>query len=144
MGDADLAAQQMRRAIELVPTRGRGHYLLATILLDQERHDDALASIDTALRYGVQTPAEALNTAGMIEVMQARWPQAVERFEQAVKVDASFTMGYVSLALSLGETNGSMMRKCPWTGAAAGHPCRRSASARMHLAEMETAAGIRR
>ena len=39
----------------------------------------------------------------MIEGARERWPEAIERFERAVAIDESFTIGFIYLGRSLAE-----------------------------------------
>ena len=103
LGTTDLALQHMQRAIEVIPERASGHQQLGSLLLAQGRDDDALAALDTALRYGVNNPEQVLYTTGMIERARQRWPQAIARFEQAAHIDESFTLAHIHLAQSRAE-----------------------------------------
>ena len=67
-----------------------------------ERYEEALTALDTAARYDARDP-EVFYFAGAIESRFRRWPEAVERFRQAVAVDATFTKAHIHLARSLGE-----------------------------------------
>ena len=101
--DIPSAIVQLRVAKELMPQRGQTYLLLATLLAQQGKRTAALFEIDQALSRGLNRPAEALYTGGMIEVSRSAWSAAQLRFEKAVELDPTMTMGYVSLALSLAE-----------------------------------------
>lgn len=101
--DIPNAIVQLRVAKKLMPQRGQTHLLLATLLAEQGKLDAALFELDQGLRLGINRPSEAFYTGGMIEVSRSAWSAANERFEKAVELDPSMTMGFVSLALSLAE-----------------------------------------
>ena len=42
---------------------------------------------------------------GDVQAALKRWPEAIERFEQSVRIDPSFTPGHLNLALTLGQAN---------------------------------------
>ena len=135
------ALPYIQRAIDAVPTRGRAHYVLARILMDQGKYDDARAAFDTALQYGVKNPAKVLHTAGMLEVMQQRWGEAAARFEQAVSLDESFVGGYAALARTRAEQGRFEEAHAALDWAARlGIDAAQLAAARRHVADLQAAA----
>ena len=136
------ALAYIQRAIDAVPARGRAHYLLARILMDQGKYDDARAAFDTALQYGVNNPADVLHTAGMLEIMQQRWGEAAARFEQAVSLDESFVRGYAILARTRAEQGRFEEAHAALDWAARlGIDAAKLAAARRHVADLQAAAG---
>jgi tetratricopeptide (TPR) repeat protein len=144
LGDEELALQHMRQAIAIIPQRGSGHARLGTLLMQQERYDDALQSFDTALRYGVKNPQKVLYTTGLIERVHERWPRAIERFEQAARIDESFTMAYVYLGHCLAESGrfAEARSALDWAQRLATHPTE-VAVVRKRLADLATQAASR-
>jgi tetratricopeptide (TPR) repeat protein len=137
LGNQARALQHMQRAIEIIPERGSGHERLGTLLMQLDRYEDALISFDKALRYGVKHTEKVLYTVGMIERDRQRWPQAVERFEQTVRIDASFTLAYVYLGHCLGESGrfAAARAALAWAERLATHPTE-VAAMRQRLAEL--------
>ena len=144
-GLTDRALEYMQRAIDAVPIRGRAHYLLATILMDQGRLDDARVAIGTALQYGVNNPEQVLYTAGMLEVTQQDWDAAAARFEQAVSLDAAFAGGYLALARTRAEQGrfDEARAALVWAEKLTASP-EELAAARWHVKDLETTAGAAR
>jgi len=140
-GDTQGAIAHMQRAIDIIPGRGRAHYLLALALREAGRTQEARQAIETALRLGVPSPENALYTAGMIEVKQSNWTAAIDRFRQATEVNVAFTNGYVALALSLAETGRFVDAHKTLTQARSlGNYRREVTEANRDIAGMETAA----
>jgi tetratricopeptide (TPR) repeat protein len=83
--------------------QGDAHRQLGTILMRLGEYDDALAAFDTALGYGVANPQQVHYLGGLIEGSREQWPDAIDKFRQAVDIDVSFTMAHVHLGRSLAE-----------------------------------------
>ena len=105
VNDLPGAITQLRIAKNLVPHRGQTYLLLATILSQQGKKDAALFELDKALQQGVNKPADAMYTAGMVEVSRSAWVSAAGWFNKALELDPAMTMAYVSLSLSMAELN---------------------------------------
>jgi tetratricopeptide (TPR) repeat protein len=70
----------------------------------QAKYEDALAAYESALRYDAGNP-EIFLYAGQMAATLKRWPEAVQRFEESVTIDPSFTLGHINLAGGLAYTN---------------------------------------
>ena len=101
--DDESAMQHLQQSVDLNPAQVWPYERMADILMRGERYADALAAVDKALSYGAENPEQLYYTAGMLEGVRERWPAAVERFEQATALDASFTMAYIYLGRCLAE-----------------------------------------
>lgn len=137
-GDEDRALEHLRRSIEAHAAQVWPYERMADLLMKQERFDEALAAVDGALGFGTEQPERLHYTAGLLEGVQERWPQAVARFESATALDAAFTMAYIYLGRCLAEmgrfeeAHGALA----WAERLATHP-RETASARERLAILE-------
>lgn len=144
IGDTSRALGHMRRARELIPERGSDHERIGRLLMDLGRHDEALASLELALSYGVQKPEHVLYTAAMIEMRRQRWFKAAERLRQAVRINEAFTPAQVQLARCLGELG--RLREAEtvllWAEKLADQPGDVSA-ARRRLAELQQQTSVR-
>ena len=143
-GDTSRALRHMHRAQELIPERGSDHEWVGRMLMDLGRHDEALASLDRALRYGVRNPEHVLYTAGMIEMRRERWIEAAGRFRQAVRINETLTPAQVELAHCLGELGRYREAEAVllWAEKLADQP-REVNAARRRLAELQAQSSAR-
>lgn len=102
LGDYQRALRFLDRAIDVHPTFGVAHERKGVVLMRMGRYEEALAALDNATRHDARAP-EVFYFAGVIESRFERWPQAIERFRQAIDVDPAFTKAHVHLARSFGE-----------------------------------------
>ena len=102
-GNRERLRHHLRVVIAANPTDAWAHEQLGLLATQEGRHDDALAAFDEALRHGAENPAIVLHTSAMIEGARERWDEAISRFERAVVIDESFTVGFIYLARSLAE-----------------------------------------
>lgn len=102
-GDDSRAMAHLRRSVELHPAQVWPYQRMARLLMDEEKYEEALAAVDEALRYGAEDQEQLYYTAGLLEGVRERWSEAVERFEKATALDASFTMAYIHLGRCLAE-----------------------------------------
>ena len=102
-GDAERTMDHLRRSIELHPVQVWPYERMATLLMAQGEYEASLAAVDDALRYGAEGQPQLYYTAGLLEGVRERWPEAIERFQQATALDASFTMAYIHLGRCLAE-----------------------------------------
>jgi len=102
-GDARRAMTHLRRSVELHPAQVWPYERMARLLMDEGNYDEALAAVDEALRYGAEDQERLYYTAGLLEGVRERWPEAIDRFEQATALDASYTMAYIHLGRCLAE-----------------------------------------
>ena len=101
--DDEKALFHLEKAVQLNPTQPYPHEERGRILLRQGRTDEGLEAFDVAVQKGIPNPENLLDAAGLAEAARDRWPEAIERFEQATAANPAFTQAYVHLARSLGE-----------------------------------------
>ena len=101
--DLDLALEHVDRALELNPARGYAHEQRGRLLFGMERHADAKAAFESALRLEPEKRT-TLFYLGLTEVELGNWTLAAERFRRVVDVDPAFALGHAFLARSLTET----------------------------------------
>lgn len=137
-GDEDQALEHLRQSIEQHEPQVWPYERMADLLMERERYAEALAAVDKALGYGAEYPERLHYTAGLLEGVRERWPQAVARFESATVLDAAFTMAYVYLGRSLAEMGRfeEARTALAWAERLATHP-EELASARQRLAALE-------
>ena len=85
------------------PTNAWAHERLGDLASKAERYEEALAAYDLALKHGSDNAVKVLHNAGLIEGMDERWPEAIDRFEKAVAIDASYAIGHIYLGRCLAE-----------------------------------------
>lgn len=137
-GDEDQALDRLRQSIALHEAQVWPYERMADLLMKRERYEEALAAVDKALGFGAERPERLHYTAGMLEGVRERWPQAVARFESATALDAAFTMAYIYLGRSLAEMQRfeEAHAALAWAERLATHP-EQLASARQRLAALE-------
>ena len=102
-GENDLAANHLRTVVEREPTNAWAHERLGNLASKAGRHEEALVAYDLALKHGSENPVQVLHQAGLIEGMNERWPEAIDRFQKAVAIDASYAIGHIYLGRCLAE-----------------------------------------
>ncbi len=103
-GEIDVALMHVNQAITLNPTLAKSYTRKGSLLVKQAKYEDALAAYESALRYDADNP-EIFLYAGQMAATLKRWPKAIARFEESVRVDPSFTLGHINLAGGLAYTN---------------------------------------
>lgn len=101
--ELDLALDHVDRALELNPARGYAHEQRGRLLFGMERHADAKAALESALRLEPEKRA-TLFYLGLAEIELRNWSAAVERFERVIELEPAFALGHVFVARSLAET----------------------------------------
>ena len=141
-GDDERAMHHLRRSVELQPAQVWPYERLARLLMDKGAYVEALAAVDDALRYGSENHEQLFYTAGLLEGVQERWPEAVARFEQATALDASYTMAYVYLGRCLAEMGRfeEARQALAWAARLDTHPTE-LADAETRVAKLEAADG---
>lgn len=139
LGDRERLRHHLEAVVAANPTDAWAHERLGLLATQEERHDDALAAFDEALRHGAENPVILLHTAAMIEGARERWEEAISRFERAVVIDESFTVGFIYLGRSLAEVGrfDDAKEKLAWAERLGTHP-EEVASARLRLANLES------
>ena len=102
-GNRERLRHHLEQVVAANPTDAWAYEQLGLLATQEGRHDDALAAFDEAIDQGAENPVVVLHTSAMIEGARERWPEAVERFERAVAIDESFTIGFIYLGRSLAE-----------------------------------------
>lgn len=102
-GNRERLRHHLEQVVAANPTDAWAHEQLGLLATQEGRHDDALAAFDEAIKQGAENPVVVLHTWAMIEGARERWPEAIDRFERAVAIDESFTMGFIYLGRSLAE-----------------------------------------
>ena len=102
-GNRERLRHHLEEVVAANPTDAWAHEQLGLLATQEGRHDDALAAFDEAIRQGAENPVVVLHTSAMIEGARERWPEAIDRFERAVAIDESFTIGFIYLGRSLAE-----------------------------------------
>ena len=102
-GDAGRTMEHLRHSVDLHPVQVWPYERMARLLMDQGEYSASLAAVDEAILYGAEGQPQLYYTAGLLEGVRERWPEAIERFEQATALDASFTMAYIHLGRCLAE-----------------------------------------
>ena len=102
-GENDLAADHLRTVVDREPTNAWAHERLGNLASKAGRHEEALVAYDLALKHGSDNAVQVLHQAGLIEGMNERWPEAIDRFQKAVAIDASYAIGHIYLGRCLAE-----------------------------------------
>ena len=102
-GDRDGARHHLEESIRQNPVQAWAHERLGRIRMRNGDYDEALASFDAAVRYGIDQPASVLHLAGSIEGARERWPDAIAYFKRVVALDESHTDAYIFLAICQAE-----------------------------------------
>ena len=102
-GDRERLRHHLEVVVSSNPADAWAYEQLGLLATQEGRHDDALAAFDEAIKQGAENPVVVLHASAMIEGARERWPEAIERFERAVAIDESFTIGFIYLGRSLAE-----------------------------------------
>ena len=97
LGRPDDALRHVRRAVSLQPGFLQAREEEVSLLVNAQRHDEALAAVEAAVEEGRQTAA-ILVSAGLIKGARGQWPAAVERLQEAVDLDPSHAPAHMYLA----------------------------------------------
>ena len=97
LGRSDDALRHVRRAVALQPGFLQAREEEVSLLVNAQRHDEALAAVETAVEEGRHTAA-VLVSAGLIEGARGQWPAAVERLREAIDLDPSHAPAHMYLA----------------------------------------------
>ena len=137
-GENDLAEEHLHLVVEREPTNAWAHERLGNLASKAERHDEALAAYDLALKHGSENAVQVLHQAGLIEGMNERWPDAIDRFRKAVAIDASYAIGHIYLGRCLAEAGRFEEAEAAlaWAERIGTHP-KELASARQRIADLK-------
>jgi|TARA_Y100000310_G_scaffold314542_2_gene364025 tetratricopeptide (TPR) repeat protein len=103
-GNQRRALEHLDRAIELNPAAPDPYVRKGLLLQKQRKYAGALAAFESALQHNARDH-RLLFHAGDVHAALKSWPQAIELFEQSVRVDPSFAPAHLNLALTLGQAN---------------------------------------
>jgi len=99
-GDLAAAETALRTAIELDPEHARSHVNLGRVLIEAERHEEALAQLDVALGLD-NVPADAYRVLGNALLGIGDIQKAVELYEFALALDPDDAWSMNNLGLAL-------------------------------------------
>ena len=88
------------RAIALDPNNADGYALQASVLLFAGRSEDALRSIEQAMRLNPHYPAWYLQQLGAAYQQTGRYAEAITAYKQLLVRNPNFLWAYVNLAFS--------------------------------------------
>ncbi|MCZ6642929.1 MAG: tetratricopeptide repeat protein, partial [Gammaproteobacteria bacterium] len=99
-GDLETALVHVDQAITLNPIIAAPYTRKGLLLTKQARFEEALAEFETALHYDESDP-QVFFYAGQMAATLKRWPTAIQRFEESVRIDPSSALSHINLAGSL-------------------------------------------
>ncbi len=100
--DITATIASFNRALEANPGYMQAYERKFMLLMEEERLQEALATVDEATRYGELTAVTHFYAA-MAEGLQGRWPEAITRFRRTVQLDPGMTKAHLYLGRSLAE-----------------------------------------
>ena len=101
-GDARTALTHLDRVLALQPAFSPAHERKVLVLIGQQRHEAALAAVETAMAAGAQT-ASMMYRAGVVEGSRGRWGNAIGHFQEAVRLAPRLARANLALGRSLAE-----------------------------------------
>ena len=137
-GDVDNGRRHLERIIAFAPENARALEELGWLVARQGETEQGIALLERALESGAREPKQVLYRLGLLDGAAGRWQQAAERFRDAGRVDAAFTMAFVHLGRCLAEAGDfdSARAALDWADRLGTHSEHR-ASARRRLAELQ-------
>lgn len=96
-GQPGRALEQLRRAVEVVPTYAMGHYNLGITLWERGETDQAVASLRRAVEAD-SSYAPAHNNLGVMLQSTGRIAEAVGHYRLAIRLDPSYELPHGNLA----------------------------------------------
>lgn len=103
-GDTAGAERHLEQVIETEPDNARALEELGWLIARLGRPDEGRHLLERALEVGAREPKEVLYRLGLLLGAAGEWEAATERFHDATRIDAAFTMAYVHLARCLAES----------------------------------------
>ena len=137
-GDAANARRHLEEIIAFAPENARALEELGWLVARQGETEQGIVLLEKALESGAREPKQVLYRLGLLDGAAGRWQQAAERFRDAGRVDAAFTMAFVHLGRCLAEAGDfdAARAALDWADRLDTHAEQR-ASARRRLAELE-------
>ena len=93
------AERHFKRAIEINPSFSTARHWYALLLLRDERFDEAVREVNTALTLDPLSPI-ILTAAGTIYMKAGRYGEAIAFFDRAVSIEQGFTSAHVYKSLA--------------------------------------------
>ena len=137
-GDVDNGRRHLEKIIDFAPQNARALEELGWLIARQGETEPGIALLERALESGAREPKQVLYRLGLLDGAAGRWQQAAERFRDAGRVDAAFTMAFVHLGRCLAEAGdfNAARTALDWADRLGTHSEQR-ASARRRLAELQ-------
>ena len=137
-GDTDNARRHLERVTALAPENARALEELGWLVARQGETPAGIALLEKALASGAREPKQVLYRLGLLDGAAGRWPEAAERFRDAARIDAAFTMAHIHLARCLAEAGdfAEARKALDWADRLGTH-ARERASARRHIAALQ-------
>ena len=137
-GNQDSGRYHLERVTELDAENARALEDLGWLIARQGETEAGVAFLEKALDSGAKEPKQVLYRLGLLDGGAGRWSEAADRFRDATRIDASFTMAYVHLARCLAEAGNLDEAKAAldWADRIGSHRNAR-ASARRRLNDLE-------
>lgn len=103
IGRPEEASHLLRRAISKAPGHSMAHYHFGVTSCLLDRHDDALAHLETAIRLFAGSPLLYLTIAwkGGALVRSGRWAEGEAQFDEALALNPRFVIGRAQKAVCL-------------------------------------------
>ena len=102
-GDQDNGRHHLERVTELDAGNARALEDLGWLIARQGETAAGISLLEKALESGAKDPKQVLYRLGLLDGGAGRWSEAADRFSDATRIDASFTMAYVHLGRCLAE-----------------------------------------
>ena len=140
-GDVDNARRHLEQVTALAPDNARALEELGWLVAQQGRADEGIELLEKALESGAREPKQVLYRLGLLDGAAGRWSKAADRFQDAGRIDAAFTMAYVHLGRCLAEAGDfdEAYKALDWADRLGTHAKER-ASARRRVAVLEASA----
>ena len=137
-GDVDNGRRHLEKIIAFAPDNARALEELGWLVARQGETEQGIALLERALESGAREPKQVLYRLGLLDGAAGRWQQAAERFRDAGRIDAAFTMAFVHLGRCLAEAGDfdSARDALDWADRLDTHAEQR-ASARRRLTELQ-------
>ena len=105
-GDYETALQLYEDAQELAPTSGEPYYGSANVLYRMEQHEDSLEDYDESISHATgELRARAFFNRGNASFQQQQYGQAVEAYEEALRINPDDADAKHNLELALRQNS---------------------------------------
>ena len=103
----DLAAGELKRAIELNPNDAKSYGTLGSVLLYSGRTDEAIQSMETQIRFNPQIDPGDIMELGLAYYLKGRYEDAIKTLEKGVGRRPDFVGHYIHLAAAYAQVGRS-------------------------------------